>query len=504
MNNSILFILIVVTLCSFFVPNIASQNIPVAYAEKIQDIFEEKISINYSPYHGYDNNGRKYDPIHGPYPSFSEIEEDVKQLSFVSNHIRTYSTLGNLKKIASLGEKYGVIFDIGMLIHEDENLTEQEIQNIIAIANTYESSVRSVVIGSDVLFQENVDVDKLLEIKDKIKAKIPESINITSSNPHVSWLAYSGLFKEFDVISVNIYPYWDGKFVEDAPGIVRGEIQAVQKAVKQENPDAIVIVGETGWPNSGPTICKAIASPGNQASFLTKTQELLNKINTDVIFFEAYDESWKTINQIPNIDRIMRDCEMSREDFNNVEKRWGIFDEDGKIKKNMMRPFVKPTGYIENKIITNEENSEVVVEIKHDVEKFDPDKNTLIIELDPNYESDELVSLTIETPRGVTKLVAPLSKAIVSKEFISSIKIEGNSKLSDVQSYVIPDELNPCSEDECNNIDEILKEKEFYLLVIIAVAAVIILIILLIIYKKITQPYNEINFSEKDPREDYR
>ena len=74
-----------------------------------------------------------------------------------------------------------------------------------------------------------------------------------------------------DIISVNIYPYWDGVDISTA------DINSIQKynhiklAISKGKP---VIISELGWPTAGQVQGNAVPSPENAEVYQNKMRSL--------------------------------------------------------------------------------------------------------------------------------------------------------------------------------------------------------------------------------------
>jgi hypothetical protein len=140
-----------------------------------------------------------------------------------------------------------------------------------------------------------------------IKSQFP-NLPVTTVEPYDQWQKHPGLVDEVDIVSVNIYPYWDGIDIStaDTYTIQRyNEIVAISKGKP-------VIISELGWPTAGPVYGHAVPSPANAKIYGEKMRSWAADNTIQYFWFEAFDENWKT--------------------EGGVGPHWGIWDSNGTIK----------------------------------------------------------------------------------------------------------------------------------------------------------------------------
>ncbi|RKP28737.1 glycoside hydrolase [Metschnikowia bicuspidata] len=80
--------------------------------------------------------------------------------------------------------------------------------------------------------------------------------------------------------------------------------------------DLLFWVGETGWPSAGAPFENAVPSVSNAREYWQQAICAIRNWGINVFVFEAFDEPWK-----PDTSGV-----------NNVEKNWGVWDANNKLK----------------------------------------------------------------------------------------------------------------------------------------------------------------------------
>ncbi|KAJ1673224.1 glycoside hydrolase 3 protein, partial [Spiromyces aspiralis] len=136
-----------------------------------------------------------------------------------------------------------------------------------------------------------------------------ESIPVSAAE---TWPFYSDqLIDAVDFIFVHIFPFWEGKTIDDATDTIFGHIYDIEKIANGKR----IIVGETGWPTAGPNYDAAVPSIDNTRTYLNNFVCRANYEKYDYFWFSAIDEGWKPTNNA-----------------SNVESHWGLLDADFKPK----------------------------------------------------------------------------------------------------------------------------------------------------------------------------
>lgn len=292
-------IIVALLVAAFFSGIWAFYNRPV----DVPDWPEQIAGYSFSPF--YHNE----DPADNVYPTEQEIRKDLELVSKQTSNIRTYSVKGTLADIPHLADGYGLRVTLGVWISNDEAANQQEIEKAIQLANDNRSVVR-ITIGNEALFREEVTVEQMTQYLDYVRSKV--KIPVTISEQWHIWLKNPELAKHVDLIAAHILPYWEGQSSEDALPYVFEKA----KLLKDTFRDKPLLLSEVGWPSRGRMKGEAEATPAEQAIYLRKLVNRLNNEGYSYFVIEAFDQTWKTM------------------DEGSVGAYWGVYDVDRNPKFN--------------------------------------------------------------------------------------------------------------------------------------------------------------------------
>lgn len=229
---------------------------------------------------------RYQNPFNQNYPSDDQIDSDLKLLRRYTGRIRTYDTLEN-PQVYRLAQKNGLKVMAGAWIDARLEHNEKELDTLIALANRYPDTIERVVIGNEVLFRNDLPVDKMMAYLDRARAHIRQPVTI--AEPDYVWLRYPELADHVDYITIHLFPFWNGVDRKDAIG----QAEAAYEQIKQRFPNKHVVVGEIGWPSNGDRHERAYPSISNEAIFDREWLIYAKANNVDYYLFEAFDQPWK-------------------------------------------------------------------------------------------------------------------------------------------------------------------------------------------------------------------
>ncbi|WP_263264094.1 glycosyltransferase [Pseudomonas sp. RIT-PI-S] len=265
--------------------------------------------FSYSPFRLGQN------PQAGRYPSEEEIRQDLEQLSQYTESLRTYSVAGSQAAIPRLAEDAGLQVTLGIWIGNDLARNEQEISTGIDLANRYRSVVR-VVVGNEALFRQEVTSEQLMGYLDRVRAAV--KVPVTTSEQWHIWTHHPDLARHVDLIAAHILPYWEFVKMEDAGQFVLDRA----RELRQQFPKKQLLLSEVGWPSNGRMRGGADATQADQAVYLRKLVNTLNRRGYDYFVIEAYDQPWKA------------------GDEGAVGAYWGVFNAARQPKFNFTGPVV--------------------------------------------------------------------------------------------------------------------------------------------------------------------
>ena len=259
--------------------------------------------VTYYPSHTFNDHDLKH-------ISPERIDTDLRQLSRITGHIRTYTVNYGLDKVPEIARRYGLTVSLGIWIGADLEKNEKEIDKALKAVLANRRVIDRVIVGNESIQFGNVSSEQLNAYIKRVRDALPARIKVTTAETWATWLLHPEIGKYCDVITVHLLPYWEGTSVRQATGFVERHYDMVQ----EEFPDKPIVIGETGWPSEGRTRGAAEASLANQAYFIRSFVQLAMNKGYDYYIVEAYDQPWKAANE------------------GAVGAYWGLFDAAGSPK----------------------------------------------------------------------------------------------------------------------------------------------------------------------------
>ncbi len=251
-------------------------------------------------------------------PTIDEIKQDLQLIAGRARSVRTYEATGISAQIPALASQYGLSVTAGAWIDKNQEKDEEEVRNVIAIANKV-GSVNQVIVGNESLLHNLIEKEDLIRYIREVKAGT--DLPVSTAEPFHVWLdpKNADLVNEVDFLAVHILPFWNGVPADKAVDQVMVHYNELRKAF----PDKRILIAEVGWPSEGLTRVDksgayggqgAVASPIEQGRFLRKFLVEAKKSDLDYNIIEAFDEPWKIKTE------------------GGVGAYWGIWNADRELK----------------------------------------------------------------------------------------------------------------------------------------------------------------------------
>ena len=219
----------------------------------------------------------------------AQIEDDLTRLSAVTDCIRTYSVDFGLDQIAGIAAKHGLKVMQGLWLSSSLEKSHYQIETAVALANKYPGTIRSVVVGNEVLLRGDMTATDLANTIRAIKARV--HVPVTYADVWEFWLRNRDVANAVDFITIHILPYW-----EDFPiraGVALSHIESIRRQVVAAFSGKEVLIGEVGWPSAGRMREGALPSPVNQTRVVQDVLALSKREKFNVNIIEAFDQPWK-------------------------------------------------------------------------------------------------------------------------------------------------------------------------------------------------------------------
>lgn len=257
---------------------------PVAMPQAPLKPGEKLYCLSYSPFRGAQT------PLSGAvHISAEQIEDDLSRLARLTDCVRTYSIEFGQDQIAGIAARHGlkVMQGIWLSSHADKNRVQLE--TVVGLANRYPETIRSIIVGNEVLLRGEMSANDLAATIRAVKAQV--KVPVTYADVWEFWLRYPDVAAAADFVTIHILPYW-----EDFPIAARdaaAHVRSIRQRLVNAFPGKEVIIGEVGWPSAGRMREGALPSPSNQARVIQDVLAIGQRENLRVNVIETFDEPWK-------------------------------------------------------------------------------------------------------------------------------------------------------------------------------------------------------------------
>jgi exo-beta-1,3-glucanase (GH17 family) len=261
------------------------ENQPVNIVVPTDQSRETKMQcVSYAPYYGKEQSPL----IEGMWIAPSQIDQDLKLLSTISHCVRTYSVGQGMDYVPEAAAKLGLKVYLGAWIGWTDADNIKEIKLATAKANAYPETVKSLIIGNEVLLRGEQNADAMQTYF--TLAKSLSNIPITYADVWEYWVKHQNLAQYIDFQTVHILPYW-----ENNPVAVEDAVQHAEAVMlkMQETFAKPTIIGETGWPSVGRQRNESKPSLVNQARYVRAFLDKANEKQWQYNIIEAIDQPWK-------------------------------------------------------------------------------------------------------------------------------------------------------------------------------------------------------------------
>ncbi len=286
------------------------------------DLVGPLASTSFAPYTRFQN------PINDDVPGEAQIAADLKALQGRVLGVRTYSTRNGLDAVPRLAQPLGIKVTLGAWIgavEDTQNIAknDEEIANVIRLANEFPDTVSRVIIGNEVLLRGDLTPQELIDYIRRVKAAIRQPVSY--ADVWTFFLRYPEMAPELDYLTIHILPYWEDEPVslDRAEAHVMNAVSTIRTAF----PGKAILIGETGWPSLGRNRGPAVVSGVNQARYLREMATIADRNQLDYNIVEAFDQPWKSVIE------------------NTVGAAWGILDAERQPKFALTGPVTEVPGW---------------------------------------------------------------------------------------------------------------------------------------------------------------
>src|SRR6185312_766992 len=241
----------------------------------------------------------------------AQIDRDLRQLSAITGHIRTYTVDGGMDRVPEIARHYGMTVSLGIYLSPDLEQNEKQIELGIKTALANRRVIDRIIVGNETQLTGVISPEQLSAYMLRVRDALPARIKVTTAEPWTTWLLNPEIADHADVIFVHLLPYWENTDISNAIHFVDSAFATMRSSF----PGKPIIIGEAGWPSEGRTRGRAEASTANEAYFIRAfVQDAMEK-GYDYYIMEGYDSPWK-----------------ASATGGGVEAYWGLFDASGRPK----------------------------------------------------------------------------------------------------------------------------------------------------------------------------
>ena len=167
--------------------------------------------------------------------------------------------------------------------------SQYQIETAVALANKYPGTIRSVVVGNEVLLRGDMTATDLANTVRAVKARV--HVPVTYADVWEFWLRNTDVANAVDFITIHILPYWEDFPIAASDSVAH--VEAIRRQVVAAFPGKEILIGEVGWPSAGRMRDGALPSPANQARVIQDVLALSKREKFNVNIIEAFDQPWK-------------------------------------------------------------------------------------------------------------------------------------------------------------------------------------------------------------------
>ncbi len=233
-----------------------------------------------------------------------------RRMQILANHcgwIRSFSTTEGNELVPEVAKEFGLKTMVGAWLGSDEEKNRGEIEGLIELAK--KGMVDIAVVGNEVLYRDDLSLERLVEYIQQVKKEIPD-VPVGYVDAYYEFSVHPELAENCDVILCNCYPYWEGTSFEDSLNHMRQMYYQAKAAGNGKR----TIITETGWPSQGEGLGGAIPSKESALKYFINANMWTQDEDIEIMYFSSFDEAWK------------------KSDEGEVGAYWGVWDSNNNLK----------------------------------------------------------------------------------------------------------------------------------------------------------------------------
>jgi cellulose synthase/poly-beta-1,6-N-acetylglucosamine synthase-like glycosyltransferase/exo-beta-1,3-glucanase (GH17 family) len=248
-------------------------------------------SVSFAPFQKDQN------PLANKYPSYEQIEDDIRLLSRQVDGVRTYTSMHGEDKVPEMAQQYGMKVIAGAWIENinhsaaadpslDNPADLAEIDAAITTARR-NGNVTNLMIGNESVLRGEYTPAQMAAMLTRVK--LLTNVPVSTADIWSVWLANPDMANAADYLAVHALPYWEGVPVDQAVDYVMEKYDLL----RAKYPNKPIMLAEVGWPSAGPWIKGAEPSLVNQAKFIRNFLNAARARHITYTIMEGIDQPWK-------------------------------------------------------------------------------------------------------------------------------------------------------------------------------------------------------------------
>src|SRR5581483_9328654 len=117
-----------------------------------------------------------------------QIDRDLRQLSAITSHIRTYTVTGGMDRVPEIARRYGMTVSLGIYLTPDIAKDDAEVALGIKTALANRRTIDRVIVGNETQEFGMVSSDQLIAYLKQVRDALPARIKVTTAETWSSWL----------------------------------------------------------------------------------------------------------------------------------------------------------------------------------------------------------------------------------------------------------------------------------------------------------------------------
>src|SRR5882757_9761410 len=179
--------------------------------------------------------------------SSEQIEQDLAQLTKISDCVRTYSIENGLDQVPGIAAKVGLKVIQGIWLGSNRLKNQAQISIAVRLAKDYPGVITALVVGNEVLLRGEMSTTDLVAYIRSVKAQV--SVPVTYADVWEFWLKNREIYDAVDFVTIHILPYWEDMPVKAK--FAAAHVDSIRKRMAVTFPGKEILIGETGWPSAG-------------------------------------------------------------------------------------------------------------------------------------------------------------------------------------------------------------------------------------------------------------